>query len=118
MALEDLIFHRCWCSIEHAIPKQLDRQAREAKHKIFCPLGHEWVIKESDLDKERRRRELAEQKIAQVADEMAALEKKHKAEIRRMKRRSKAGVCPCCTRTFSNMAEHMAKQHPSYGAKA
>jgi 4-hydroxy-3-methylbut-2-en-1-yl diphosphate synthase IspG/GcpE len=32
-------------------------------------------------------------------------------------KRAKAGVCPCCNRTFSNMAEHMKKQHADFDGK-
>jgi hypothetical protein len=24
------------------------------------------------------------------------------------------GVCPCCNRTFQNLARHMAGKHPDY----
>ena len=26
------------------------------------------------------------------------------------------GVCPCCTRTFPNLAAHMKTKHPDFGA--
>lgn len=32
----------------------------------------------------------------------------------RIKNRVKNGVCPCCNRTFANLAAHMKGQHPDY----
>lgn len=32
----------------------------------------------------------------------------------RIKKRAAAGTCPCCKRTFSNMAEHMKKEHAAF----
>jgi hypothetical protein len=37
--------------------------------------------------------------------------------VTKLKKRTSAGTCPCCTRTFANMAEHMKKQHPDFVAE-
>lgn len=29
-------------------------------------------------------------------------------------RRIAAGVCPCCRRSFTDLARHMSSQHPDY----
>jgi hypothetical protein len=29
-------------------------------------------------------------------------------------RRVASGVCPCCTRSFQNLARHMDGEHPNY----
>lgn len=36
----------------------------------------------------------------------------------RVTRRIKAGVCPCCTRTFQNLARHMHTKHPDMATEA
>lgn len=38
----------------------------------------------------------------------------YKGAATRLKNRAKAGVCPCCNRTFQNLARHMASQHPDH----
>lgn len=38
----------------------------------------------------------------------------HKGHTTRLKNRIAAGVCPCCQRTFVNLARHMKGQHPNY----
>ncbi len=34
----------------------------------------------------------------------------------RIKNRVANGVCPCCNRSFVNLARHMHNQHPAFGA--
>jgi len=36
--------------------------------------------------------------------------------ITRHKKRAAAGTCPCCQRTFKQLAAHMKAKHPEYGA--
>lgn len=37
---------------------------------------------------------------------------------KRLSNRVKNGVCPCCTRSFHNLREHMKTQHPDFKAPA
>ena len=39
-----------------------------------------------------------------------------KGHLTRTKKRIAAGVCPCCKRTFQDLARHMSGQHPTYAA--
>jgi hypothetical protein len=39
-------------------------------------------------------------------------QKKSEAELRRIQKRTAAGVCPCCNRTFQQLARHMKTRHP------
>jgi uncharacterized small protein (DUF1192 family) len=41
----------------------------------------------------------------------------YKGLFGRTKKRVAAGVCPCCNRTFENLARHMAGEHPGYAGK-
>lgn len=36
------------------------------------------------------------------------------AQLTKTRKRIANGVCPCCHRTFQNLARHMAGQHPAY----
>ena len=38
----------------------------------------------------------------------------YKGHLTRVKRRVGNGVCPCCNRTFKNLADHMTTKHPDY----
>ena len=37
-----------------------------------------------------------------------------KGQVTRIKKRVANGVCPCCNRTFKDLAAHMSTQHPDY----
>jgi hypothetical protein len=43
---------------------------------------------------------------------------KERQATKRLKQRVAAGVCPCCNRTFTNLAEHMAGQHAEFQLEA
>jgi hypothetical protein len=62
-------------------------------------------------EQERKNHALADANIlrSQVAAAMTAAEK--------LKKRAANGVCPCCTRTFSNVAQHMKQKHPEFAEK-
>ena len=56
--------------------------------------------------------------------EVAALSRANQAEVerdralrivKRQARLSEAGACPCCKRTFQQLARHMAAKHPEQG---
>jgi len=39
-----------------------------------------------------------------------------RGRVTKIKRRVQHGVCPCCNRTFSNLASHMKTKHPEFEA--
>lgn len=41
---------------------------------------------------------------------------KEQASKARLKKRVKNGVCPCCTRSFTNLRRHISTKHPDYAA--
>lgn len=114
----------CWCGTPFCLPARLLESARNAGHTIYCPHGHTIVWKETEADKLRRERDRLKQDQARLEDEKreawatanAQLERAQKAErkVKTLTKRAAAGTCPCCQRTFSNMAEHMKHQHPEF----
>lgn len=107
---------------------------------FYCPFGHGLVLPrgKSDLDlareeveRERRERQRAEQKITELTDEAATAKREaagaieiaraeryrangYKGFAARIAGRAKAGVCPCCNRSFVELARHMASKHPEF----
>ena len=121
MALIEMVEATCpTCHILHSFPKSLYDRLQETKpnHTVYCPVGHKWHYRgETELVLERRRRQAAEQTNARLAEDAAEADRKRLTAERALKRhktRTKAGVCPCCTRTITNMARHMQTQHPDY----
>ena len=108
------------CGVAHLFPQALydTAQHRKPNVSIYCPNGHNWhYTGERAEDKLRRERDRLIQQQAQLTDEIA--EQKRRADIaeareRRLKKRAAAGTCPCCKRSFSNMATHMKQKHPDF----
>lgn len=130
MSITDVVITCCntECGISFAVPEWWNRGKRETHTKFFCPNGHgQSYPQESDTEKLRRERDRLQQQMARVEDEkrlaikeMEAAERKAvraEAETKRMKKRAAAGTCPCCQRSFSNMSQHMRKQHPKFVAE-
>lgn len=113
----------CGCSfgVRHSLNEWFRADARRW---FFCPHGHQqhYTNADNDLEKVRRERDRIKQQNAMLAQEAAEAAEREKAARRqaaafrgvatRMKNRVKAGVCPCCNRTFSDLARHMAHKHP------
>ena len=118
----------CWCGIAHAIPEELygfvERQHRDGRPQknIYCPLGHTWAFA-GEGEAARLQRELTDSRRRHAAtrDLLDAEERSHsatKGHLTRTKRRIAKGVCPCCHRSFVNVARHMNAKHPEYGTEA
>lgn len=110
--------HTCGkCGIEWAAPERWWKDKRENGDTFYCPNGHPRVFSESVSDKLRRERDQLKQQIARVEDEKRAAQAETEKAIaakKRLEKRINAGVCPCCTRSFTNMARHMKTKHPEF----
>lgn len=93
---------------------------------FFCPHGHgqHFMEGESEETKLRRERDQLKQRIAYKDDMIREAEARAEHERRRangykghatkITKRAKAGVCPCCNRSFENLRRHMASKHPTF----
>lgn len=121
------------CAITYAIPQQLKESAQKYNRTTeprnhwswCCPMGHvlsfpgknrEQQLRD-DLDRERSR----SGRMAAQRDQARASAKAHKGAATRARnqrdrigKRVKAGVCPCCNRTFKQLRRHMKSQHPDF----
>lgn len=118
----------CNCGIAFAMTADFrnDRLKRKPNDKSFyCPRGHpQHFTGESEETKLRRERDRLKQEQAYLEDrarqarEEAEHERRrangYKGHAARITKRAKAGVCPCCNRTFVQLARHMATQHPQF----
>lgn len=122
----------CWkCKCEIWLPDDLYASARHSGSiSFFCAFGHSAHFPEGETDEQklRRDRDRLVQRLAERDDTIAAknqhiehTEKRlsaTKGVVTRIKNRVGHGVCPCCTRSFSNLARHMATKHSDYAAEA
>lgn len=121
----------CVCGVQFAFPATLYRKKLEDKTRFFCPNGHEQhFVGKSEVEK------LREQLERERREHQAALETERqtthswrssyesaensrratKAQLTKVKNRVANGVCPCCKRTFTNLRQHMSRQHPDFNA--
>jgi uncharacterized Zn finger protein (UPF0148 family) len=111
------------CGVRFGIAGELYRRVvMDAKGSVYCPAcgkGTMW----QESDDQKRIKEL-EKKLAWEAAECTRQKSaKDAAEasltatrgvVTRMKRRTSAGVCPCCNRTFRQLADHITQKHPDF----
>jgi hypothetical protein len=115
----------CDCGIAFGVPPVWDKARRNDHRSFYCPNGHSLSYKgESEAEKLRRERDLLKQLIAEKNDDICHEREKREAaerqlaaqkgQVTKLKKRAAAGVCPCCNRTFSQLAAHMRQKHPTY----
>jgi hypothetical protein len=121
------------CGIVYGLPAAFynARKDGSSKEGWYCPNGHSLSITKSEaaklreqLDEERRQRQRAEQSVAMWQDfekeaRQQAEHERHRANgykghATKITKRAKAGVCPCCNRSFENLRRHMATKHPTF----
>ena len=95
-----------------------------------CPWGHEQHYPlgksekeklQDELERERQRRQSAEQNVefySQMQKQAERSAAAYKGQATRLRNRAKAGICPCCQRHFSQLERHMAAKHPGFQADA
>lgn len=100
------------CGVSYTVPCVVADHQRKHGGYHHCPNGHSqgWGKGNTEFDRIRQERDLLKQNEARLEDELRAAQKK----AEKVAKRVAAGVCPCCTRTFSNMARHMKTKHPDY----
>lgn len=119
------------CRAEIALPEELHAAARRSPDVgFYCAYGHSqhFAAGPTEADKLRQERDRLAQRLAERDDRIRAeIEAREAAErsakavrghMTRLRRRVGNGVCPCCTRSFRNLAEHMKMQHPGFTAEA
>lgn len=124
--------YRCKCEVW--IPDALNEAAMcnrgpNGIH-FYCGYGHSqyYVQGETEEAKLRRERDRLAQRVAERDDEIARQRRMReeterrlaatKGVVTRIKSRVGHGICPCCNRTFGDLARHMATKHPTYSAEA
>lgn len=111
----------CNCGMAFAMTADFQRRRLSAKDDFYCPAGHrQHYVGMTDkdraqrlageLDMERTRRRQAEK----AADYAARSRKAVSTRLRKVKQRVGHGMCPCCNRTFKQLAAHMETKHPGY----
>lgn len=119
-----------WCGVLFAAPKHLIAARRKDGETFYCPNGHSLRFNRGEPEAERLRRQLEEERdwsarLAAERDQTKAALRAQRARATRFKndrdrerKRMEAGVCPCCNRTFRQLARHMRSQHPEFAGES
>lgn len=103
----------CNCGVEWGMTRAL-RQARlDDGDWFYCPNGHGQHFTRSTKDELRE----AQRALASAREDLRVRSvelKQANDELKRQRQRSKGGACPCCNRTFVQLARHMKAKHPDY----
>lgn len=114
----------CKCSFSFAVLNNVDGKWRKNHRTFWCPAcncsqSYSGMSKaekraeeaESKLAEERRNAQRQRSRAALAESLVVAVNKQYK----RIRDRVKNGVCPCCNRTFQNLAAHMKTEHKEFG---
>lgn len=109
----------CRCGMMFAMPLDVVRRRKKDRKTFYCPAGHSqhYVGKTAE---QRLKDELRQANNRADEHRREASEQRQRAtaisrSYQRVRERVKNGVCPCCNRTFENLARHMQTKHPEYG---
>jgi hypothetical protein len=116
----------CVCAVYFGIERGQYDTLKGHGTSFHCPNGHKQSFTDSELTKARRERDRLAQRLAERDDELRKKDvqlksartqfKNAKGAIITMQTRAKHGVCPCCHRTFKQLAAHMQSKHPDFKA--
>jgi hypothetical protein len=114
----------CDCSTHFAMDEYLDQRLRSTGGTFYCPNGHGQVYTESEVQRLQKQLNSTKKQLtwAEETATRARLEaetvKREKAAIKgqltKTRNRIANGVCPCCHRTFKQLAAHMNNKHPDF----
>jgi hypothetical protein len=112
------------CGALFAVPNDVDDELVRSGRAFYCPNGHGQSYRESteeQLRKEREKNARITARLDQVKADRDATQRSlvaTKGQVTRVKNRIANGACPCCNRTFADLAAHMATKHPKYAEPA
>lgn len=115
----------CACGCLFAMPTDMQQRRVEDHKSFYCPNGHPQQYT-GEREAQRLQRELnaaiQSRDAARSSRDYAQKEADHfrkardgmKGQLVLTKKRISNGVCPCCNRTFKDLAQHMENKHPNY----
>ncbi len=123
------------CGVVFAIPKIMHDNCKTHGGYWSCPNGHRWGYRKGDEQSKAERLQTQLKKAQRLCDRnleranrmmrerdemsgLAVTERRrangYKGQMVLAKKRTAAGKCPCCERTYKQLARHIARQHPDY----
>jgi len=126
VTMETIICYKC--AIPFGVPDSYKENLINTGESFYCPNGHSQCYTEPKISvlqkkleksmhdaeaESRRLRDIIDRKnssIGSITRQKSAI----KGQLTKIKNRVKNGVCPCCNRTFKNLADHISLMHPEW----
>ena len=105
------------CGIQFAVPDWWLQAKRNNGALFSCPNGCSISFKETETARLQRTLERERNWHRSTAADLKherASKRALKGQVTKLKKRVAHGVCPCCTRHFTNLERHMATKHPDF----
>lgn len=103
------------CGIPFGLPTSFRDSRQTDGRKFYCPNGcHINYGTHTEIDRLKKQLDYAHTQAARVREDLAAERKSHastKGKVTKLRNRAQHGVCAVCSRTFQNVARHMASKH-------
>ena len=110
----------CSCGALFAVPTDVNDELVDSGRSFCCPNGHSQSYTNSTARQlQKAKDDLAREQARhdQTRADRDATERSRRAtkgQLTRVKNRVAKGVCPCCNRSFEDLAAHMTTKHPEY----
>jgi len=114
----------CSCFTHFAMDINLNNKRLNEGGSFYCPNGHRQYYTETEVDKLKKANQQLKSDNAWYSGraERLAIDlettKRSKAAIKgqltKTRKRIVNGVCPCCNRTFGDLAAHITSKHPDF----
>ena len=105
------------CHIIFYVPSWFHQQRKETGGSFYCPNGHGQHYTKTEIMRLREKLDEQTREATRQAQRALAAETARQAaerETQRLKKRAKAGVCPCCNRSFIALQRHIKTKHPEF----
>lgn len=98
----------CWkCGIIFGVPTTWNSKRHEDHETFWCPNGHGAVFAA------KSQAEILGEKLARMIHYHEQAQAALRDAGRKLKRVA-SGICPCCNRSFKQVARHMAAKHKNW----
>ncbi len=118
----EMVHYECWvCGIPFAISRAKATAIRRKDQTFYCPNGCKLGLGKSVESELREKLDRQEQATQRANGRLQAERRSHaatKGVLTKTKKRTGNGVCPCCNRTFKQLARHMKAKHPDYAEES
>ena len=112
------------CGSPIALDDHHEKRLQDDGSNFFCPRGHTQSFTHSETTRLRKMLEEANRsktaitsQLTQALDDVknARVQQRRSATLlKNQTERISHGVCPCCNRTFKQLAAHMKNKHPEF----